>query len=53
MKVKDDLLVAYMNEKLHKAPTTLSKLKQIADQDIQEKLIPDLIALLKRKVVIK
>jgi hypothetical protein len=53
MKVRDDLLAAYMNEKLHKVPSTLAKLKQVANQDIQEKLIPDLIALLKRKVSIK
>ena len=53
MKVKDDLLAAYMNEKLHKVPTTLSKLKQVADQRVEVRGIPELVAFLKKKVVIK
>jgi hypothetical protein len=53
MKVKDELLAAYMNEKLHKVPTTLAKLKQVMYQDIDEKMVPDFIAFLKKKVPLK
>jgi hypothetical protein len=58
MKVKDDLLAAYMNEKLHQVPTTLQLLKRVADQRVVhfDPLllgIPELVAFLKKKVVIK
>jgi hypothetical protein len=53
MKVKDELLAAYMNEKLHKVPTTLAKLKQTADQRVEVRGVPELVAFLKKKVVIK
>jgi hypothetical protein len=66
MKVKDELLAAYMNEKLNKVPTTLAKLKQLADQRVELREVPELmdllmlkpltnefVAFLKKKVVIK
>jgi len=55
MKVRDDLLVAYMNEKLHptEPPSPLVRLKQAANQRVEVKDAPDLLAFLKKKVIIK
>jgi hypothetical protein len=66
MKVKDELLASYMNEKLHKVPTTLDKLKQLANQRVELREVPEFmdflmlkpltnefVAFLKKKVPLK
>lgn len=53
MKVKDELLAAYMNEKLHKVPTILQQLKRVAEERVEVRGVPELVAFLKKKVVIK
>lgn len=54
IKVKDEVLAAYMNEKLNpKPPSTLARLKQMADQRVEVKGADELLAFLKKKVELK
>jgi hypothetical protein len=50
MKVKDELLAAYMNEKLRPGPPSpLTKLRQLADQRVELREVPELMDLLMLK----
>lgn len=52
IKIKDEVLAAYMNEKLTpKPPSILARLKQMADRQVEVKGADELLALLKKKAL--
>jgi hypothetical protein len=51
MKIRDEVLEAYMNEKLKpEHPSPLQILKRAAQQRVEVKGLPELVAFLKKKV---